>query len=119
MDSFLFWTTRLPGAGSLVGIVPANYLRLIITTAVIMSVYETCTEKIGALSNESLPLLLQCLSDTQEEVREKWHVMSFHYKNINRSLSTAFPLITTQQARADVTSLASGVDTFYLIFAVS
>jgi hypothetical protein len=43
-----------------------------------MSIYETCSETIGALTDESLPLLLECLSDTQQEVREKWHVMSCH-----------------------------------------
>jgi hypothetical protein len=45
-----------------------------------MSIYETCSEKIGAISSESLPLLLECLSDTQEEVSEKWHAMSFYSK---------------------------------------
>ena len=57
-----------------------KYLPLIPVATVIMSVYETCSEKIGAITNESLPLLLECLSDTQEEVREKWHAMSLHSK---------------------------------------
>jgi hypothetical protein len=55
-----------------------------------MSIYETCSAKIGAITDESLPLLLECLSDTQEEVREKWHEMSFPSKNISTELTFCY-----------------------------